>query len=69
MELTLTDLEQAINHWRGLRPSLGEERALSTEVNALANVYAHMIFHRMKVIPLASLDETAQRLIESWRLA
>jgi hypothetical protein len=69
MELSLTDLEQAINHWRGLRPSSGDERALSTEVNVLANVYAHMIFHKMKAIPFSSLDETAQRLIESWRVA
>lgn len=69
MELTITELEQAINHWRGLRPSSGEERALSTEVNVLANVYAHMIFHRLKVISTTSLDETAQRLIESWRKA
>ena len=36
MDITLTDLEQAINHWRALRPSRGEERALSSEVNALA---------------------------------
>ena len=67
MELSITELEQAINHWRGLRPSSGEERALSTEVNVLANVYAHMIFHHLKALPLSSLDETAQRLIESWR--
>ncbi len=69
MELTITELEQAINHWRGLRPSIGEERALSTEVNVLANVYAYMIFNHLKAMPLASLDETAQRLIESWRRA
>jgi hypothetical protein len=69
MELVITELEQAINHWRGLRPSIGEERALSTEVNVLANVYAHMIFNHLKALPLASLDETAQRLIESWRRA
>ena len=69
MDLTITELEQAINHWRGLRPSSGEERALSTEVNVLANVYAHMIFHHLKALPFASFDETAQRLIESWRRA
>lgn len=63
----MTELEQAINHWRGLRPSTGEEHALSTEVNVLANVYAYMIFNHIKSISLASLDETAQRLIENWR--
>ncbi|RYE71107.1 MAG: DUF3717 domain-containing protein, partial [Oxalobacteraceae bacterium] len=30
-DITLSDLEQAINYWRGLRPSRGEERALSPE--------------------------------------
>lgn len=69
MELSITELEQAINHWRGLRPSSGEERVLSNEVNVLAKVYSHMIFHHLKTIPLASLDETTLRLIESWRLA
>ena len=34
-DITLSDLEQAINYWRGLRPSRGEERALSPEVNQL----------------------------------
>ena len=33
MNLTLSELEQAINYWRRMRPSQGEERALSTEVN------------------------------------
>jgi hypothetical protein len=67
MELTLTELEQAINYWRGLRPSMGEERALSAEVNALANVYALMIFERIRSLPLASLDTSVLPLVESWR--
>ncbi len=46
MDITLTELEEAINYWRSLRPSAGEERALSPEVNALATVYALMIFSR-----------------------
>ena len=67
MELTLTELEQLINHWRGLRPSTGEEHALSTEVNLLANVYALMIFDRKKSLPLTSLDSSVLPLVESWR--
>lgn len=68
MDITLTELEQAINYWRALRPSAGEERALSPEVNALAGVYAMMIFHRAKSIPIESLDQAAAKLIENWRL-
>lgn len=67
MELTLPELEQAINYWRSLRPSLGEERALSPEVNTLATVYALMIFHQAKAVPIDSLDSRAQQLLESWR--
>ena len=67
MELTLTDLEQAINYWRALRPSTGEERALSSEVNTLANVYALMIFGHVKSVPLESLDSIALQLLQDWR--
>ncbi len=68
MDLTLTDLEKAINFWRTLRPSTGEERALSPEVNALAIVYAMMIFNRAKSVPLDTFDAASQQLLETWRL-
>ena len=67
MELTLNELEKAINYWRALRPSTGEERALSPEVSALATVYAMMIFNRVKSAPLDTFDATSQQLLETWR--
>lgn len=67
MDVTLTELEEAINYWRRMRPATGEERALSPEVNALADAYALMIFERSRVLPLSSLSEAALALIESWR--
>ena len=67
MELTLTELEQAINYWRALRPSRGEECALSPEVNALATVYATMIFDRARSIPVDTLPGPARQLLEAWR--
>ncbi len=67
MDFTLTELEQAINYWRALRPSSGEERALSPEVNALATVYAQMIFEHTRTIPLETLDAVPRQLIELWR--
>ena len=63
----MTELEEAINYWRGLRPSTGEERALSTEVNALAGVYAQMIFEHRKSLPLNTLDTATLALLEKWR--
>lgn len=67
MDITLTELEQAINHWRALRPSRGEERALSPEVGALATVYALMIFNRVKSVPAESLDPVSARLLDAAR--
>lgn len=67
MDITLTELEQAINYWRSLRPSTGEEHALSPEVNVLATVYAMMIFNRSRSVSLDTLDSSARQLLETWR--
>ena len=67
MDITLTELEEAINYWRTHRPSTGEERALSPEVNVLADVYALMIFNRSKSVPFAELGQAAQQLVDAWR--
>jgi hypothetical protein len=48
---------------------VGEERALSPEVNALADVYAQMIFHRAATLPLDQLPIGARELIDAWRRA
>ncbi|HYC41555.1 MAG TPA: DUF3717 domain-containing protein [Noviherbaspirillum sp.] len=67
MEIPLPELEQAINYWRSLRPSTGEECALSPEVNALADVYAMMIYTRSHSVPFAQLGQAAQQLVDVWR--
>ncbi|QAU32918.1 DUF3717 domain-containing protein [Janthinobacterium sp. 17J80-10] len=66
MEITLIELEQAINYWRARKPATGEECALSPEVNALATVYALMIFHRTHSFSLATLDFVPRQLIEAF---
>jgi len=67
MEITLTELEEAINYWRMRRPSLGEERTLSPEVNALATIYALMIFNRSQSIPADTVDAACRELINRGR--
>jgi hypothetical protein len=67
MELTLLELEGAINFWRDRRPARGNEYALSSEVNILARVYALMIFHHAASIDIDTLNASARALIESWR--
>jgi hypothetical protein len=66
MDITLNELEQAINHWRIAQPSRGEERALSVEVNALANVYAQMIYQHLRMLPLDGIEVQARGLLEEW---
>ena len=66
MDISLTQLEQAINHWRIVRPSQGEERALSAEVNALANVYAAMIFLRQRSMALDDIPPHPRALLQAW---
>jgi len=67
MQLSLTDLEQAINFWRARRPSTGEEHALSKEVATLATVYALMIYEGENMWPLERIDAATLHLIEAWR--
>jgi hypothetical protein len=66
-DIALAELEQAINYWRNLRPSHGEERSLSPEVNRLAEVYALMIYERLHSLPLARIGADVLTLIEAWR--
>lgn len=66
-DIPLAELEQAINYWRNLRPSRGEERSLSPEVNRLAEVYALMIYERLHSLPLARIGADVLALIEAWR--
>lgn len=66
MEITLSEIEQAINHWRIVQPSRGEERALSAEVNALANVYALMIIEHLRSLPVDGIEPMARQLLVDW---
>lgn len=67
MEITLAELEQAINYWRSLRPAHGEERTLSPEVDALATDYALMIFYGIRTVPAEKLNPVSLQLLQTWR--
>lgn len=66
-EITLNELEESINYWRSLRPSIGEERALSPEVDTLATIYALMIFNGLKSVPDTMLDQASLQLLDACR--
>ena len=66
MELSVQQVEAAINHWRERAPARGNEGALSPEVNLLATVYALMIYRGAARVDLTTLDAAARQLLDSW---
>lgn len=67
MELSVQQLEAAINYWRDRRPARGNEYALSPEVNLLATVYAMMIYRGQVAIDLDGLDARTRNLLAPLR--
>ncbi|AZY50600.1 DUF3717 domain-containing protein [Bordetella avium] len=67
MDIPLTDLEQAINYWRNLKPAQGEEARLCAEAAALAAPYAMMIMTRRQTLSLNELDIPARQALAQWR--
>jgi len=69
MEITLTELEDAINFWRTRKPSTGEARVLCAEAAALAGPYAAMIMNHRRATDEAHLPEPARAAVAAWRQA
>ena len=67
MELSVQELEAAINYWRHQKPACGNEFALSAPVAILARVYAQMIFYHASSLDFEQLDASAQQLLQTWR--
>ena len=69
MQLSLQELEAAINFWRAHKPAHGNEYALSPEVKLLARLYALMIFNRVSSVDTDLLDASERQVLLSWRAA
>ena len=67
MDLSMQELEAAINFWRARTPARGNEYALSPEVATLATVYALMIFRQAGSVAVESLNTSAQQVLQTWR--
>jgi hypothetical protein len=67
MDLSLQDLEAAINWWRQQRPASGDESTLSAEVSILASLYAVMIWCREASVAAEEIDPEVLPLLETWR--
>lgn len=68
-DITLTELESAINYWRNQSPSVGDELRLCPEAAALASPYAMMILQKQSSLSSNDLDPLAQSAIKEWLLA
>ncbi len=61
----ITDIESAINHWRGVRPS-PDGFSLAAELHALVAVYAHMALYRSHEVQAATLPPDALQAWLTW---
>jgi hypothetical protein len=66
-EVSIAELEAAINYWRAISPAQGEALVLSTQAGALADPYAMMIFRHLATVRLDALDPAARRALEQYR--
>ncbi len=65
-QITLTDLELAINRARQHLPAQGAEHKLATEVSVLANLYGKMIYYKQIIVPMELLTDVEQMTLLQW---
>ena len=59
-DITIYELEAAINFWRTRSPSSGDELVLCKEASALSKPYALMIVQRHHTVSQEALDGSAR---------
>ncbi len=67
MDLSVQELEAAINYWRARSPAGRNEYALSRDVNLLAPIYALMIYRGAPTLDMNTLDPNVRQLLHVWR--
>jgi hypothetical protein len=65
-EITIHELEAAINFWRARSPSSGDELVLCKEASALSKPYALMIVQRQQTLSPERLDGIAKQAWDSY---
>ncbi len=63
-DITINELEAAINFWRTRSPSSGDELSLCKEASALSKPYALMIVQRQAMLSRAALDPVAAKAFD-----
>jgi hypothetical protein len=65
-EITIHELEAAINFWRARSPSSGDELSLCKEASALSKPYALMIVQRQATLSSDGLEPSARAAWETY---
>ncbi|MBN3752891.1 DUF3717 domain-containing protein [Paraburkholderia sp. Tr-20389] len=65
-DITIYELEAAINFWRTRSPSAGDELVLCKEASALSKPYALMIVQRQTTVSQEGLDANARTAWDSY---
>ncbi|MGG1945422.1 hypothetical protein C0Z18_05070 [Trinickia dabaoshanensis] len=65
-EITINELEAAINFWRARSPSSGDELSLCKEASALSKPYALMIVQRRGTVSSDGLEAAARDAWEAY---
>ncbi|KAF1027473.1 MAG: hypothetical protein GAK40_01075 [Burkholderia plantarii] len=66
-DISIHELEAAINFWRARSPSDGDELKLCEEASALSKPYALLIVQRQRSVQLEGLDPPARRAWEAYQ--
>ncbi len=69
MQVTLPELEAAINWWRARHPSEGQAMKLAPQVAALSKPYALMIWRGQTELPFTELPQSAMEALMAYRQA
>ncbi|RQS73551.1 DUF3717 domain-containing protein [Burkholderia sp. Bp8963] len=65
-DISIHDLEAAINFWRARSPSSGDELRLCEEASALSKPYALLIVQRQTSVQLEGLDPNARKAWDAY---
>jgi len=65
-DISIHDLEAAINFWRARSPSSGDELKLCEEASALSKPYALLIVQRQTSVGLEGLDPKARKAWDTY---
>jgi hypothetical protein len=65
-QISLSDLEVAINKARAALPPQGADHQLAADVALLANLYGKMIYYKQVIVPMQLLSDSEQIVLLNW---